>query len=236
LGVAVVGYVVMAALLLGGALLITRVLSPGPVVTWDNSVNRWFVGIRTSTLDSASAIGSALGGAPVIIGTALVSTIALGIARRWKAIAFLVTGLVIESAAFLTAATLVTRPRPPVVKLETSPPTSSFPSGHTAAAIVLYISLAIIVGTLTSSHVLRAIAWILAVVLPVFVGASRMYRGMHHPTDIMGGCVLGIGALLFALLTVRINGAVRGRAREKDARDRVLHPRGRQAPAAAVSR
>lgn len=235
-GVALVGYLVMAALLLGAALLITRVLSPGPVVTWDNSVNRWFVTIRTSSLNSVTAIGSALGGAPVIIGTALVCTIALAIAKRWKAIAFLITGLVIESAAFLTAATLVTRPRPMVPKLETSPPTSSFPSGHTAAAIVLYLSLAIILGTLTRSRVLTTLAWILAFVLPVFVGVSRMYRGMHHPTDVIGGCVLGVGALLFALLTVRTDGAVRGRAREQDARERVLHAPSQHASAAAVSR
>ena len=215
--VGVVGYVVMAAILLAGAYLVTHLVVSGPIGAWDNSVNRWFVTARTSTLDTASAIGSALGGAPVIIGSGLVAAIALGIGRRWRAVGFLATGLLIETTVFVTTATVIYRPRPPVPKLESPPPTSSFPSGHTAAAIVLYVSLAIIVGTLTRSSQLRASAWILAVILPVFVGLSRMYRGMHHPTDVFGACVLGIGALLFSLLAARTAGAVRERAGEETA-------------------
>jgi len=207
--VGVVGYVVMAAILLAGAYLVTHLVVSGPIGVWDNSVNRWFVTARTSTLDTASAIGSALGGAPVIIGSALVAAIALGIGRRWRAVGFLATGLLIETTVFVTTATVIYRPRPPVPKLESPPPTSSFPSGHTAAAIVLYVSLAIIVGTLTRSSLLRVLAWVLAVILPVFVGLSRMYRGMHHPTDVFGACVLGIGALLFSLLAARTAGAAR---------------------------
>lgn len=212
--VGVVGYVVMALVLLGMAFLVTHLLAPGPVGVWDNGVNRWFVTQRTSALDTAAAIGSALGGAPVVMGVALITAIALSIARRWRALGLLATGLLIEAAAFLTTATLIYRPRPPVPKLELPPPTSSFPSGHTAAAIVLYVSLAIIMGTLTRSRSLRVLAWFLAIFVPALVGASRMYRGMHHPTDVIGAVILGVGALLFALLAARTAGEMRARFSE----------------------
>ena len=233
--VAVIGYLVMAVILLAAAYVVIHLLVSGSVGAWDNSVNRWFVTVRTSSLDSATAFGSALGGAPVIVGLGLAAAIGLAVAHRWRAVGFLVTGLLIETTVFLTTATVLYRPRPPVPKLEASPPTSSFPSGHTAAAIVLYVSLAIIVGALTRSSLLRALAWILAIVIPVSVGVSRMYRGMHHPTDVLGACVLGVGALLCALLAARTAGAV-GNGRTDDralASDLArLEP---PAPAAAVS-
>ena len=217
--VGVTGYLVMAAILLAAAYIVIHLLVSGSVGAWDNSVNRWFVAVRTPSLDSATAIGSALGGAPVVVGLGLAAAIGLAIARLWRAVGFLATGLLIETTVFLTTATVLYRPRPPVPKLESSPPTSSFPSGHTAAAIVLYVSLAIILGTLTRSSFLRAVAWILAIVIPVSVGVSRMYRGMHHPTDVLGACVLGVGVLLFALLAARTAGAVGERRTEAHGRE-----------------
>ena len=61
---------------------------------------------------------------------------------------------------------LVDRARPPVVhRLDTAPPTSSFPSGHTAAAVVLYVGLALIVtATRAQSGRARIVAWVVAVV------------------------------------------------------------------------
>ena len=222
--VGVIGYLVMAAILLTAAYVVIHLLVSGSVGAWDNSVNRWFVTVRTSSLDSATAFGSALGGAPVIVGLGLAAAIGLAAAHRWRAVGFLVTGLLIETTVFLTTATVLYRPRPLVPKLEASPPTSSFPSGHTAAAIVLYLGLAIILGTLTRSSLLRALAWILAIVIPTFVGVSRMYLGMHHPTDVLGACVLGVGALLFAMLAARTAGAVGKRRTEERARA-TDHPR-----------
>jgi undecaprenyl-diphosphatase len=47
-----------------------------------------------------------------------------------------------------------------------------------------------------------------AVAIPIYVGTSRLYRGMHHPTDEVGSAVIAAGALLFALLACRAAGAV----------------------------
>ena len=59
--VVIAGYVVMAALVIGLGLIITKWLAGGPVGTWEDSVNRWFVEQRTTTLDSVSRVGSDLG-------------------------------------------------------------------------------------------------------------------------------------------------------------------------------
>jgi undecaprenyl-diphosphatase len=150
-----------------------------------------------------------LGSTFVVIGIAVVVGIALAIGRRWQAIGFLAAGLFIEVCSFLAATVAVSRPRPSVPQLDVAPPTSSFPSGHTAAALVLYASIAIIVWTLTDSRVLRALFVLLAVLVPIFVAMSRLYRGMHHATDVLGSVVLAVGSLSCAMVVTRVTTAVR---------------------------
>jgi undecaprenyl-diphosphatase len=210
----------MAVVMVGLGLLLVHVLLNGGLGRWDVSVNEWFVTQRTTTLNAVTRWGSDLGATTTIVGIALVSVVALGIARRWDAVRFLLISLVIEVSAFLISTVFVNRARPDVPRLDVSPPTSSYPSGHTAAAIVLYVSLALIVSTLTRSAFLRAIVWILAIVLPIVVALSRLYRGMHHPTDVMASVILAAGALLFGLLAVRTGSAVAEHRRPDTARAR----------------
>jgi undecaprenyl-diphosphatase len=178
-------------------------LLPNGLGQFDASVSRWFVRQRTGTFDSVTAVGSTMGSTPVIVGVAVLAVIVLAVGRHWRQIGFLVGALAIEFIVFLTATALVDRQRPMVPRLDATPVTSSYPSGHTAAALTLYVGLAIVVWSLVRSTTIRTLAWILAVALPVFVGLSRLYRGMHHFTDVLASVLLGCGALLFALLATR---------------------------------
>jgi undecaprenyl-diphosphatase len=115
----------------------------------------------------------------------------------------LVLALALELAVFLSVTWVVARPRPDVVRLNASPSTSSFPSGHTAAATVLFAGLAIIITCCTPNMLLRVLSYVFAVAAALLVGFGRVYRGMHHPTDVMAGVVLGVGCLVVAVLVVR---------------------------------
>jgi membrane-associated phospholipid phosphatase len=203
------GFVATAAVLVGLGLLLTHVLLPHGVGAWDNSANRWFVTQRTTTLNAITNVGSMLGTTLTVVGIAIVAGIVLAIGRHWRQIGFLAAGLLIEVGVFLTTAVAVDRPRPTVRRLDASPPTSSFPSGHTAAALVLYVGLAIVIGSLTRSRLARISTWLVAVLVPIFVALSRVYRGMHHPTDVAGSLVLASASLIFACLATRTASAVR---------------------------
>jgi undecaprenyl-diphosphatase len=137
------------------------------------------------------------------IGVAFVITAVLAWRRRWREAAMLVLALALELGVFLSVTWVVARPRPDVVRLNASPSTSSFPSGHTAAATVLFAGLAIIITCCTANTLLRVSSYVLAVAAAVLVGFGRVYRGMHHPTDVMAGAVLGAGCLVVAVLAVR---------------------------------
>jgi membrane-associated phospholipid phosphatase len=207
-----IGYVILAVLMAGLGLLLTHLLVHGPVGRWDTSVDRWFVARRTSTLNTWTRVGSLLGTTGTVIAIGAVAIILLAIARRWREIGLIGFGLVLETAVFMTTAFLVDRPRPPVPRLDVAPPTSSFPSGHTAAAIVLYVALAIVVGILVRNVLVRTLAWVVAVLLPTAVSLSRVYRGMHHPTDVLASVLLASGCLVATIFAVRAGGAAAARS------------------------
>jgi undecaprenyl-diphosphatase len=201
--VGVAGYIVMTLLLVGLGLVLVNVLLDGVVGRWDDSVNRWFVQQRTPTLDDLTVWGSRLGDTMTVIGIAAVAVVILAISRLWARIAFLVGALLIEVTTFVTTAFLVERQRPAVRQLDAVPPTSSFPSGHTAASIVLYVGLALIVTSLVRNLLVRVVVWSVAIGIPIAVALSRLYRGMHHPTDVIASVIGAAGCLAFALLATR---------------------------------
>ena len=58
-----------------------------------------------------------------------------------------------------------------------------------------------------TNNLLRTFAWSVAFLLVAFVAASRMYRGIHHPLDVAGGVVVGVGALVVVVFACRVAGA-----------------------------
>jgi undecaprenyl-diphosphatase len=109
-----------------------------------------------------------------------------------------------ELTLFLSSAAAVGRPRPPVQQLDGQMPTSSFPSGHIAATLCLWITIALLV-TGRTRHWWRWIFVALAVIMPVGVALSRMYRGEHHPTDVLGAMLLAALWLTVLWWAVRPN-------------------------------
>ncbi|MFB9239886.1 phosphatase PAP2 family protein [Plantactinospora siamensis] len=163
----------------------------GTVFAWlDDVVPHWFADRRTDTLTQVSWWWSKAGDTHAITLVALIfCPIALAAWRRWRPVLFVVLAMFGELSLFLASAKVVQRPRPPVENLDGHMPTSSFPSGHIAATICLYTAMALLVMGRTD----RWWRWIfvaLAVIMPIGVATSRMYRGMHHPTDFMGAILL----------------------------------------------
>lgn len=128
---------------------------------------------------------------PVIVASVVVIIAAGLIFRRWREPLFVVTAIVGEVTIFVITTLVVHRPRPNVVRLDHAPPTSSFPSGHTAAAVTLFGSIAALVVCYSAHVIWRRLAVTVAIAFPVLVGASRLYRGMHYPTDVLAGALLG---------------------------------------------
>jgi undecaprenyl-diphosphatase len=208
------GYVALAVALVGlGALLVDVALDRG-VGRWDDSVSQWLVDRRTAWLDHLTAGGTFMANTIPVIAVVVIVSVGLLIARRWREPLFYVSALVLEFAVFLTANKLIDRDRPNVPRLDSTPATASYPSGHIAATIVVWGGLAIIVVACTHRRAPRVLAFLVAAAIGVLVGFARVYRGMHHLTDVMAGALLGVGALAVALIAVRVTSYVVEHQRE----------------------
>jgi membrane-associated phospholipid phosphatase len=205
--VTVTAYVVFTVVMVGLGLFLTKVVFDG-TSGWDADVNRWFAHRRTASWNDITHYGSLVAETTTVITIAAVVVVVLAIRRAWREIGFLVAALVVEVTVFLTTTLLVDRARPPVRHLDSAPPTSSFPSGHTAAAVVLYVGLAIIVTAHVRNPIVRATTWIVAILAPIYVATSRLYRGMHFPSDVASGALLGLACLAVALFAVHTAVAV----------------------------
>lgn len=170
--------------LVGLGLLITEVLTA--LDDAEMAVMRWFVSTRTALLtDVAVAVGHLGGTLGIVIALLVAVSVALAVTRRWAPALFLLLATVGETAMFLGAAAIVARSRPPVEKLSPHlPPTSSFPSGHVAAALATYGAVALL-ALAWSRHWWRYVVVVLAALVVLAVAWSRLYRGVHYPSDVV---------------------------------------------------
>jgi undecaprenyl-diphosphatase len=176
----------------------------------DQTIPHWLAAHRTPAFDQVSYLGGKAGNTHLILAVGLVAgAVALAAIRQWRPVIFLLATMLGELSLFLTAAAFVDRARPDVPHLDGPLPTSSFPSGHVAAAILLYAAIAV----LAVPRIRRWWRWLFvaaAVLMPLWVAASRMYRGMHHPTDVLGSMLLAAGWLAAMVYFVRPNCDVAG--------------------------
>lgn len=87
---------------------------------------------------------------------------------------------------------LYDRPRPDLVEHLTAIQTASFPSGHATMSAIVYLTLAAMIARMVDSHALRVYVMAVAVLILGIVGVSRVYLGVHWPTDVLAGWALGV--------------------------------------------
>jgi membrane-associated phospholipid phosphatase len=200
--------IVLLAAFVGLGYLLTKVGSHDPVGQADHATERWFAHDRNPELNTVTKYTTYLGETITVVVLGLVVAIGARVMwKRWREPVLVLVALAGEVSIFVAVTLLIDRHRPPVRHLDAAPATSSFPSGHTAAAVVLYLLIAVLLSQRVRSGGTRKLLWVLAVLVPVIVALSRLYRGMHYPTDVASGALLGVLWLVTAVKGVRL-GAV----------------------------
>jgi undecaprenyl-diphosphatase len=148
---------------------------------------------------------TAIGGiAALSLVTAAVSGYLL-ICRKYGALALL---LAATSGGLLLSTLLkdrFDRPRPAVVPHKSLVMTSSFPSGHSLNSAVVYLTLGSLLAGLSRERRLKLYFFSVALLLTLLVGVSRVFMGVHYPTDVLAGWCAGLAwALLCGLVARRL--------------------------------
>lgn len=148
---------------------------------------------------------TALGSAPVLVIAVLAVVGFLALARSHRLALFTLAASIGGLALSSVLKYLIDRPRPELAAGDAFTLTSSFPSGHSMMSAVIYLTLAALVARLMEKRRLKLYALGIAIALTLLVGVSRVYLGVHWPSDVLAGWSAGAAwALLCWLIARRI--------------------------------
>jgi undecaprenyl-diphosphatase len=170
-------------------------LLTGPFKGWDRSesaLNRSLQDTRDRAWDSVTALWSHVGNTEIVIGVCVVAVVVVWWrTRRWWFALIPALAITLQATIFVTVSAVIGRARPDVPHLDPAPPTSSYPSGHVGASVALYSSFAIMATTIKRAWLRRTVIGVCSVI-PVLVAYARLYRGMHHLSDVVVGAINGL--------------------------------------------
>jgi undecaprenyl-diphosphatase len=131
-------------------------------------------------------------GSTLVLALVFVLVLVYLLIARKKAAALLFTVAVLGGQAVSTLLkVLVDRPRPPMPDWAPHVSTASFPSGHSMLSAVTFLTIGALLARVEQRPALRIYFVVVAVFLTVLVGMSRVYLGVHWPTDVLAGWTLG---------------------------------------------
>ena len=154
---------------------------------------------------------TSLGGYPVLVIMVGAVIGFLLVSRKFGPALFVFLSITSGTLAGHVLKLLYDRPRPDIVDHLVSIHTPSFPSGHATMSAVVYLTLASLIVRLVESRAVQVYVLTVAVALTLTVGISRIYLGVHWPSDVIAGWALGIAWACLSWLTVNALRIVRNR-------------------------
>ena len=167
----------------------------------DQSALDGFRSTESGWLNSAALAVTSLG-RHIVAAALMISVISLLVFVRRRIDALVVFISAVPIVAGILLKEVVGRARPDFFVIGSEPSSLSFPSGHALFAIVFGGLLIILAGDLVKPVKLRRAIQIVLALLIMAVGASRVYLGVHYPSDVLGGYLFG-GMALLGLVWVR---------------------------------
>ncbi|MBI1196342.1 MAG: phosphatase PAP2 family protein [Phenylobacterium sp.] len=154
---------------------------------------------------------TALGGTTLVTVVTVVAVLAFAFHRRWRHAAVMAGAVLAAWASSNFTKAFYHRPRPDLVPHEVYVYSGSFPSGHSTLSAATWLTLAMLIASLETRRRTKALVYVVAGVILAGVGVSRVYLGVHWPSDVLAGWCLGSMWALAGWLALRAaGGKVRG--------------------------
>lgn len=190
-----------AALFIGIVFKLTSSLNDNSIQQFDQNVLIWVETLRSPFLNSMMLDITALGGLALTIVLGVLS-ILLFLLSKDRAGALHLT-LTAVGGFFISswAKNLILRPRPSIIPSLIKVSGFSYPSGHAVTSACLYLTMAILACRHFKSHKSRVLLLIMAGMMISLISFSRIYLGVHYPSDTLSGAFIGLS---WALLTAAL--------------------------------
>ena len=202
LGIFLVAGVIVAAI---GTWVFTefaeRVMSGG-TQAFDEAILRWISAHHSKALTDTMLEITTLGTGTVLVMIVCVAALFLTLTKhRYSALLLLVAtggGLILDMVLKLQ----FNRPRPHVFIWGTQAFGSSFPSGHAMGATITYSTVAYLAARLHRRAWARWLTMSVALLVILLIGVSRIYLGVHYPSDVLAGIIMGLAWAAFCMATL----------------------------------
>ncbi len=173
---------------------LAQLVNAGHTASFDRSVFLLFrrggdpaVTIGPTWLKEAARDVTALG-STIVLGFMVLAAVGYLLMARKRAAAVLVLGAVVGGQFLSTALkSIFERARPDLVPDAPTVFTASFPSGHAMLSAVTYLTLGVLLARVEAGRRLRIYVLSLAVFMTVSIGVTRVFLGVHWPTDVLAG-------------------------------------------------
>lgn len=178
---------------------VTHTVLQTPTIQFDTTLSQAVYSLRTPAMTQTMILISFLGADFIVLGAGIVTILLAWRKHKYEAVLFLAV-LAIGLLLNIILKVIFQRPRPdfdPILDLSSS---YSFPSGHAMNSFIFYSVLAYFVYHFTRNLFLSISAIISAVVIILLVGFSRVYLGVHYPSDVLAGFIAGFFIFVTAIV------------------------------------
>lgn len=193
----------LLAILLGMAAFgaLAALVVQGEVQRFDESVLLWINGHSNPWLDRWAPKLTELGSTVVVVAMVMVSSAFLWASHHRYSVLLLWVAMVGSAALNVSLKAAFARPRPELWE-RMHAGAASFPSGHAMSAVVIYGTLGYLVTRLEPTVALRRLTVTITLLLILVIGLSRLYLGVHYPSDVLAGYVLAAAWVAFCALAI----------------------------------
>lgn len=156
---------------------------------FDSLITQLVLSLRSAALTDVMIVISMIGSTGVVIGSVIVLGYLVLTKHRKEAVIY--SAMVLMGAGINTLLKfIVQRPRPGEFALVTET-NFSFPSGHSMDSFIFFLTIAYFAFHFTRSKTITTVVTIVSICLVLLIGLSRIYLGVHYPSDVLGGYVAG---------------------------------------------
>ena len=200
----------VAAALLGGFGLLADEVVEGDTLDFDTAILHSLRvpgdlkdPIGPPWLEDAFRDITALGSVAILTLLVVLIVLHLALSNRLRTAVYLSSAVIGGTIISSVLKTLFDRPRPDLTGV-TEVFNASFPSGHATVSAVVYLTVGALLAEMTQSRPLKIFYVAVAILLTFLVGISRVYLGVHYPTDVVAGWSIGAAWALICVVAAHI--------------------------------